>query len=73
VERTSTQQETAQKKRLDSLLNRLAKIKDQNNQIESQAQSLEKQIDAILEEQEQSQKFFRRLVLLLHARALFIP
>jgi predicted nucleic acid-binding Zn-ribbon protein len=62
VERTSTQQETAQKKRLDSLLNRLAKIKDQNNQIESQAQSLEKQIDAILEEQEQSQKFFRRLV-----------
>ncbi len=62
MERTSTQQETAQKKRLDSLLNRLAKIKDQNNQIESQAQSLEKQIDAILEEQEQSQKFFRRLV-----------
>jgi predicted nucleic acid-binding Zn-ribbon protein len=62
VERTSTQQETAQKKRLDSLLNRLAKIKDQNKQIESQAQSLEKQIDAILEEQEQSQKFFRRLV-----------
>lgn len=62
MERTFTQQETAQKKRLDSLLNRLAKIKDQNNQIESQAQSLEKQIDAILEEQEQSQKFFRRLV-----------